>query len=51
MEREFPSVGALDDDEASAHEQEIWELKERLLEAAVPGTVSITHYRNVALED
>ncbi len=47
MEREVPSVAALDADEMRSLEPAIWTLKERLLESTVPGTVAITHYHRV----
>lgn len=41
MEREFPTMSALDEDETKSQIKEIRELKMKLLESVVPGTVLI----------
>ena len=41
MERDFPSVAALDEDETRSQLPEIRELKTKLLDSIVPGTVLI----------
>lgn len=44
MERVFTDLVALEADESSSLEPEIWELKVGLLDSTVPGTVSIEHF-------
>jgi hypothetical protein len=44
MEREFPSVEELNEDETRSQLPEIRELKAKLLESIVPGTVLIELY-------
>ncbi len=44
MEREFPSVADLNEDETRSQLPEIRELKAKLLESIVPGTVLIELY-------
>lgn len=49
MERDFPDIEALDEDETHSLEGGIYEVKTRLLESVVPGTVVVTHYHAVEL--
>lgn len=47
MEREFPTIAELDEDETRSQLPEIRELKAKLLEHIVPGTVLIEVYQSV----
>ncbi len=47
MERDFPSMAALDEDETRSHLPEILALKIKLLEHVVPGTVLIEVFQTV----
>lgn|GEM_PF-1605258 len=50
MEREFPTIAALDEDETRSQLPEIRELKAKLLEHIVPGTVLIEVYQSVEVK-
>jgi hypothetical protein len=45
MEREFPTMVALDADESQAQAEDIRAVKKRLLESTVPGTVELSYYQ------
>ncbi len=45
MERDFADIETLDADETHSLEGEIKEVKMRLLDSVVPGTVVVTHYQ------
>ena len=49
MERDFTDIAELDADESHALEEDIREVKKRLLESVVPGTVVVTHYQTVEM--
>lgn len=51
MERDFPDIQTLDDDETRSLEPDIRETKVRLLESVVPGTVVVTHYDMVDMDE